>query len=93
MFGALRIKKDNPGSPVIIVDLSEDRPSQLKENLVKEQQNGMARLDLSLYFQCGVGEFISLVGKCDGMRDCISGRDEDHCDNSSMSILCNHFFI
>ena len=36
----------------------------------------------SLYFPCGDGEMISVLGKCDGKRDCISGLDEEGCSTS-----------
>ena len=36
----------------------------------------------SLYFPCGDGEMISVLGKCDGKRDCISGLDEEGCNTS-----------
>ena len=41
-------------------------------------------LEPSLYFECGEGEIISVLGRCDGKIDCVSGRDEEHCDNSSI---------
>lgn len=44
-------------------------------------------IEMSLYFQCGDGEFVSVLGVCDGKRDCVSGRDEDHCENSSMFMV------
>ena len=40
-------------------------------------------LDMSLYFECEGGEIISIMGVCDGMMDCISGKDEEHCQSSS----------
>ena len=33
-----------------------------------------------MYFECGDGEIISSVGKCNGIQDCVSGRDEENCN-------------
>ena len=41
----------------------------------------------SLYFSCGDGEMISVLGKCDGRRDCISGLDEEGCDTSGKATV------
>ena len=34
---------------------------------------------MSTYFECGSGEFISIIGVCNRVRDCSDGTDEKHC--------------
>ena len=41
-------------------------------------------IDMFLYFQCGNGEIISVIGKCDGRTNCLNGQDEDNCDMSGL---------
>ena len=57
----------------------------LEETTPRESSFNNTLLDMSLYFECGGGEIISIMGVCDGMIDCISGRDEEQCQNSSKS--------
>ena len=42
-------------------------------------------LEMSVYFDCGDGEITSLLGRCDGHLDCISGADEKSCHSDSNS--------
>lgn len=44
----------------------------------------MTGVEMCLYFPCGDGEMISVLGKCDGEKDCISGLDEENCDYAGM---------
>lgn len=53
-------------------------PSNRSETLAVKEQ--------SLYFPCGDGEIISILGQCDGKKDCVSGTDEENCNNSSKSM-------
>ena len=39
-------------------------------------------LEKTNYFSCGDGEFISLIGVCNGVVDCFNGEDELNCDES-----------
>ena len=55
----------------------------LDDNLPIESSFNSTLLDMSLYFECGGGEIISIMGVCDGMIDCISGKDEDLCQSLS----------
>ena len=57
----------------------------LEEATPLESSFNNTLLDMSLYFECGGGEIISIIGICNGKIDCISGRDEEHCQNSSKS--------
>ena len=41
--------------------------------------------EMSVYFDCGDGEIISLLGRCDGSKDCRSGVDEEYCDTGNNS--------
>ena len=38
--------------------------------------------DMSSYFPCTSGEIISILGRCDGRKDCFYGDDEMNCDDS-----------
>ena len=60
---------------IFFVDLDDNPPIESSFN--------NTLLDMSLYFECGSGEIISFMGVCDGMVDCISGKDEEHCQTSS----------
>ena len=71
-----------------------EQPSFRPENefATHDAEEHLTRLEPSRYFQCGDGEIISILGKCDGKRDCINGRDEDHCQNSS-TCVSNRVFM
>ena len=49
-------------------------------------------LEMAVYFDCGDGEITSMLARCDGHQDCVSGADETGCNidtNSSRFILLN----
>ena len=64
-----------------------------KDFATHDAEEDLTRMEPSRYFQCGDGEIISILGKCDGKRDCINGRDEDHCQNSSTCVSNRVFML
>ena len=38
-----------------------------------------SRTDMFSFFECGSGEFISIIGVCNGVLDCSDGKDEQSC--------------